>query len=132
MRLFGTSGIRGNVAKFFTNQLCFDLGRTFIQFLDKHQQTGPIAVGMDPRKSSSRIKGALFQGLALSGRELFDEGVLPVPAMNWLLKKASLAGTVMVTGSHVKAELNGMKFFAFNEEILKSHEEEIRQGNKQD
>lgn len=127
MRLFGTSGIRGDAEKLFTNQFCFDLGRTFIQFLDTHQQTGPIAVGMDPRESSPRIKEAVLQGLALSGRALFDEGMVPVPAMNWVLKKANLAGTIAVTGSHVQKELNGLKFFAFDEEILKKHEVEITQ-----
>lgn len=123
--LFGTSGIRGPAEKLFTNQFCFDIGRTFAEFLDNHQQSGSIAVGMDPRKSSPRIKEALVQGLAISGRELFDEGIVPIPAMNWILKTSSLGGSAMVTGSHVKEELNGLKFFAFKEEILKEHEAEI-------
>lgn len=123
--LFGTSGIRGDAEKLFTNQFCFDIGRAFAIFLDHHDQPGPIAVGMDPRKSSPKIKKALLLGLAVSGRELFDEGMVPVPAMNWILKVSPLAGSVMVTGSHVKKELNGLKFFAFKEEILKEHEEEI-------
>lgn len=126
MRLFGTSGIRGPADSLFTNQFCFDLGRTFAKFLDNHQQPGPVAVGMDPRESSPRIKEALLQGLAFSGRKLFDEGMVPVPAMNWILRVSPvLAGSVMVTGSHIKEELNGLKFFAFKEEILKEHESEI-------
>lgn len=122
--LFGTSGIRGPDA-FFTNQFCFDIGRTFAKFLDSYKQGGPIAVGMDPRKSSPKIKQALFQGLAYERRQLFDEGIAPIPAMNLILKASSCAGSVMVTGSHVKEGLNGLKFFAFKEEILKDHEEEI-------
>lgn len=130
-RLFGTSGIRGDAEKLFTNQFCFDIGRVFAKFLDSHKQVGPIAVGMDPRESSQRIKEALFQGLAFSGRELFDEGMVAVPAMNWILKVSPLAGSVMVTGSHLKKELNGLKFFAFGEEILKNHEAEISQIYRQ-
>lgn len=125
MRLFGTSGIRGEAKTLFTPQFCFDTGRTFVKFLDNHKQTGPLAVGMDPRESSPRIKEALFQGLAYSGRKLFDEGMVPIPAMNWILKKLPLGGSVMVTGSHVKEDFNGLKFFAFKEEILKEHEKEI-------
>jgi len=127
MRLFGTSGIRGKADEFFTNQFCFDIGRTFVQFLDNHKQSGAIAVGMDPRKSSPRIKEALLQGIALSGRKLFDEGIVPVPAMNLIIKASSLAGSVMVTGSHIEKGSNGLKFFAFKEEILKNHEKEITQ-----
>lgn len=124
-RLFGTSGIRGEAKTLFTPQFCFDIGRTFVKFLDNYKQTGPLAVGMDPRESSPRIKEAVFQGLAYSGRKLFDEGMVPIPAMNWILKKLPLAGSVMVTGSHVKEDFNGLKFFAFKEEILKEHEKEI-------
>lgn len=123
--LFGTSGIRGPAETFFTNQFCFDLGRAFDKFLNHHQQNGGIAIGMDPRQSSPRIKSALFQGLALSDRPLFDQGIVPIPAMNWILKIKPLAGSIMVTGSHVQPELNGLKFFAFKSEISKEHEAKI-------
>lgn len=123
--LFGTSGIRGPAETFFTNQFCFDIGRTFAQFLDNHQQKGPIAMGMDPRDSSPRILEAIETGLVFSGREVVDQGATPVPALNWVLKIAPYAGSIMVSGSHISANLNGLKFFAFKEEILKNHEQEI-------
>lgn len=123
--LFGTSGIRGDGEKFFTNQLCFDLGRTFALFLSSHKENGAIALGMDPRLSSPKIKHWFAQGLFFEKREVFDEGVVPIPAMNWLLKKTSLGGTVMITGSHIQKDLNGIKFFAFKKEILKQDEGRI-------
>lgn len=123
--LFGTSGIRGDAQKLFTNQFSFDLGRAFAQFLDLHQQLGPIALGMDPRQSSPRIATALQSGLGLTGRKILDQGGCPIPAVNYILRIAHLAGSVEVTGSHVAPDLNGMKFFAFEEEILKEHEAEI-------
>ncbi len=123
--LFGTSGIRGEGEKLFTNQFCFDIGRAFAQFLDKYSQRGPVAVGMDPRGSSPRILEALEVGLNEVGRQVVDQGSVPVPAMNWVLKIAPYAGSVMVTGSHIAADLNGLKFFAFKEEISKKHEKEI-------
>lgn len=82
-------------------------------------------VGMDPRKSSSRILIAIENGLNFAGREVLDEGILPVPALNWILKKKPHAGSIMITGSHIAGNLNGLKFFAFKDEILKIHEQEI-------
>jgi phosphomannomutase/phosphoglucomutase len=124
--LFGTSGIRGSAEDLFTNQFSFDLGRTFSIFLKNHQETGWVAIGMDPRDSSPRIKSYVIKGLIYEGREIYDEGVAPVPAMNWILKvEPAFSGSIMISGSHIKAELNGAKFFAFGEEILKEHEEEI-------
>ncbi len=125
--LFGTSGIRGEAEKLFTNQFCFDIGRTFAQFLDNHKQLGPITVGMDPRGSSPRILEAIEAGLLFSERDVVDQGATPVPAMNWVLKVAPYAGSIMITGSHIAADLNGLKFFAFKEEILKNHEKEINE-----
>lgn len=125
--LFGTSGIRGDAQKFFNNQFCFDLGITFSLFLDKYHQEGPVAVGMDPRNSSPRILNAIEQGLAFVGRVILDQGAAPVPAINYILKTSSAVGSIMVSGSHIAPRFNGVKFFAFKEEILKDNEKEISQ-----
>ena len=125
--LFGTSGIRGDEKKLFTNQFCFDIGIAFAKFLDKHQQVGPIAIGMDPRGSSPRILGAVEQGLASAGRIILDQGASPVPAINYYLIASNIAGSIMVTGSHITPGLNGVKFFAFKEEVSKKYEKEITQ-----
>ncbi|MBU3956738.1 hypothetical protein KKI19_00450, partial [Patescibacteria group bacterium] len=125
MNLFGTSGIRGDAEELFTNQFCFDIGRTFVKFLDNHKQSGSITVGMDPRGSSPRILEAIEAGLLFAEREVVDQGATPVPALNWVLKVTPYAGSIMVSGSHISANLNGLKFFAFKEEILKNHEKEI-------
>lgn len=124
-KLFGTSGIRGHAKKLFTNQFCFDIGHTFAKFLDQHRQEGPIAIGMDPRGSSPRILNTLQQGLVNAGRSILDQGASPSPAMSYILKISPAVGSIMVTGSHIAPELNGIKFFAFKEEILKKHEAEI-------
>ena len=126
--LFGTSGIRGDAEEFLTNQFCFDIGRAYANFLTKHKQYQSVAVGCDPRKSSPRIKNSIISGLVHEGVEVFDEGVVPIPAMNHILQvSSSYSGSIMITGSHIKPHLNGMKFFAFGEEILKDHEKEIEQ-----
>lgn len=126
--LFGTTGIRGPADTLFTNQFSFDIGRTFSRFLDRHHLSGGIAVGMDPRDSSPRIKKALELGLLREGRKIFDEGITSIPSMNYILKvDDSLAGSIMVTGSHIEASLNGLKFFTLKEEISKEHEKEIEE-----
>ncbi len=121
--LFGTSGIRGHAEKLFTPQFCFDIGSTFVDFLAAKDVLGPIAVGMDPRTSSPRIKEQLFRGLSTSNFELFDEGGTPIPSMNWLIINTEITGAIMVTGSHIASELNGVKFYAHDEEI--SYEDQL-------
>jgi len=124
--LFGTSGIRGSAKDLFTDQFSFDMGRVFSIFLRNHGENGWISIGNDPRESSPRIKTAVISGMIYEGREVYDEGVVSIPAINYILKiDSKFAGSLMVSGSHVKPELNGLKFFAFGEEILKDGEEEI-------
>jgi phosphomannomutase/phosphoglucomutase len=124
--LFGTSGIRGSAKDFLTNQFCFDIGRAFGIFLKNHKQKVKIAVGMDPRKSSSRIKKAFSLGLLKEGCKASDQGIAPAPAMNYILiADPTFIGSCMITGSHIRSDFNGLKFFAFKEEILKKQEKEI-------
>lgn len=124
--LFGTSGIRGDAEEFFTNQFCFDIGRSFAKYLEANKLTGSISVGMDPRGSSPRIKEQVIKGLNYEGFLVNDEGATSVPSMCYVLHTdPGIAGSIMVTGSHIKAHLNGVKFFAKKEEILKQDEVEI-------
>ncbi len=124
--LFGTSGIRGSATDLFTDQFSFDIGRAFAVFLRKKGLTGSIAIGNDPRESGPRIKNALISGIIFEGYSVTNEGVVPIPAMCYLLHvDSTVAGSIMVTGSHIKAELNGVKFFTFKEEISKVQEKEI-------
>lgn len=124
--LFGTSGIRGDAQKLFNNQFCFDIGRSFSKFLENYGIKGKMAIGMDPRESSQRIKYAIIAGLLYEGRKVFDEGIAPSPAMNYILiADPNIAGSIMITGSHIRSDFNGTKFFAFKKEISKENEKEI-------
>lgn len=123
--LFGTSGIRGPADTLFTEQFCFDIGRTFVRFLEKYYEIGPVAIGIDPRDSSPRIKKHLFKGLATANIELFDEGIAPVPSMNWLIKNTEIVAGIIVTGSHIAPELNGVKFYAHDEEVSAEDQKNI-------
>lgn len=130
-RLFGTSGIRGDAQKLFTNQFCFDIGRSFIKFLDqKGIKNKMLVLGMDPRPSSTRIKKAVMAGIG-SDWQILDEAIIPTPALNYFIKQKNCAG-MMVTGSHIDIGLNGLKFFVNQEEIHKDDEEIIEQFYSQE
>lgn len=123
--LFGTSGIRGPADTLFTRKFCFDIARTFVEFLKEKNLLGAIAVGMDARSSGPRIKSDLLAALSAPGQELYDEGVTPIPSMNWLLKVTPVRAAIMITGSHIAPELNGLKFYAHEEEISAEDQQEI-------
>lgn len=127
MSLFSTTGIRGPADTFFTDDFCLKIGYAFGMFLKKKgKQQGYVAVAMDPRESSPRIKAKMSSGLALAGFEILDQGVIPTPALTYYAKQsAHIAGAVMVTGSHVVANLNGLKFTFEGEEITKAMEVEL-------
>ena len=123
--LFGTSGIRGKVIEMFTNQFCFDMGRTFAKFLDDNNQPGLVAIGIDSRQSSPRISNYVIAGLKSLARQVTFHGAIPVPACHNTILSTPAIGSIMVTGSHTDIDANGLKFFAFKEEISKKQELEI-------
>ena len=125
-KLFGTNGIRGPASTLFTKQFCLEVGSVFGTWLKSRGKTGYVAVAMDPRESSPVILDYVCRGLARQGFEILDEGVIPTPALTYFVKKSShAAGGIMVTGSHIKADLNGVKLLVDGEEVNKDQEKEI-------
>ena len=124
--LFGTSGIRGAADTLFTKEFCLKLGVVFGQWLKDKGKSGYVAIAMDPRESSPKIKESIISGLAIQGFEILDEGVIPTPALTYFVHQSvHVGGGVMVTGSHITANLNGVKLFVDGEEVTKEHELEI-------
>lgn len=125
-KLFGTSGIRGSAENLFTNDFCVRAGFVFGEWLNRKGKSGFVAVAMDPRESSPRIKSYVIRGLAAAGWEILDEGVIPTPALTYFVKNSPhVAGGMMITGSHITADLNGLKLLFDGEEVTKEHEKEI-------
>jgi len=122
-KLFGTSGIRGPADELFTNEFCRKLGAVFGSWLHSKNKTGFVAIANDPRESSPRIKEQIIRGL---GWPVLDEGVIPTHALTYFVKnQPTVAGGIMVTGSHIAAQLNGVKLLFESEEVTKDHEKEI-------
>lgn len=126
MKLFGTSGIRGPAEDLFTNQFCLKLGYVFGEWLRSQKKVGFVAVALDPRESSPRIKERITLGLAGAGWPVLDQGVIPTPALTYFVKNTpAVSGGIMITGSHITASLNGVKLFVDGEEVTRDHESQI-------
>lgn len=128
MKLFGTNGIRGDAEKFFTNDFCFKIAATFAFYLQQHVHlSGPIAVGYDPRYSSYRILKWLIYGLRSQRATVYDEGITPSPCLTYFTKVSECAGGAMITGSHIREDMNGLKLYIRGEEVTKKQESEIEE-----
>ncbi len=121
---FGTSGARG-LAVQLTDRVAYAYTRGFLQFLEAAGELRvrgtPVAVAGDFRPSTDRIMAAALQAAADLGYQPVHCGKIPSPA----LAAWGLAGgfpTVMVTGSHIPADRNGIKFNKCSGEVLKSDE----------
>ena len=113
---FGTSGLRGLVVD-LTPALIADYTRAFLAITET--VPGPLYIGCDLRDSSQAL-GAVVAGAARdAGVDVVDCGALPTPA---LALAAQGARAIMVTGSHIPADRNGLKFYTQAGEITKSEE----------
>lgn len=120
-RLFGTDGVRGLANADITVELSLQLAQAAAVVLGKgriadgRRASGrrPLAVvARDPRISGEFIVAAVSAGLASSGVDVLDAGVIPTPALAFLVGDIRADFGVMVSASHNPAPDNGIKFFA--------------------
>ncbi|MDD1692805.1 MAG: phosphoglucosamine mutase [Methanoregula sp.] len=102
-RLFGTNGVRGVVGKDLTPDLVLTIGEAL-----GTMRTGRIAVGRDTRTSGETLVKAVKAGLLSKGCDVVDCGILPTPALQFLVKD-QFDGGAMITASHNPPEYNGVK-----------------------
>ena len=121
-RLFGTDGVRGLANRDITADLALRLAQAASQVLTRGRHAEevraegrkPIAVvARDPRISGEFLAAAVSAGLASSGIDVLDAGVLPTPAAAFLVSDIRADFGVMISASHNKAPDNGIKFFSF-------------------
>ena len=117
---FGTSGLRGLVTE-LTDPLCASYAEAFLSLAETD---GTVLIGRDLRASSPRIAGAVAAGAARLGLVAVDCGVLPTPALA-LAAAAKGTAAVMITGSHIPDDRNGLKFYKARGEITKADETAI-------
>jgi phosphomannomutase len=114
---FGTSGLRG-LAIELTPQL---VGRYVAAFAGACDLGAGLFVGRDLRASSPDISASVITAARALGIGVTDCGVLPTPALAMAAMTAG-AAAIMVTGSHIPADRNGLKFYLPTGEITKSDE----------
>ena len=121
-RLFGTDGVRGLAnGEIITADLALGLAQAAALVLTRGRHADQLraegkrpraVLGRDPRVSGEFIAAAVAAGLASSGIDVLDAGVIPTPAAAFLVSDVEADFGVMVSASHNPAADNGIKFFA--------------------
>jgi len=128
---FGTSGLRDTVEN-MTDMECHVNTRGFIAYLADaggFKKGDSVAIGGDRRPSTYRIKRAVAAAINDMGGMVDDQGQVPSPALAYYAMQSNMA-SIMVTGSHIPADRNGIKFMKRTGEILKSDEADILENVK--
>lgn len=120
---FGTSGARGLV-KQFTFESCAAFTHAFINCIKNKFNFDRIAIAIDNRPSSEFIATACINAIKQQGIEPIYCGVIPTPALAYFAMKNNIP-CVMVTGSHIPFDRNGLKFYRPDGEITKIDETNI-------
>lgn len=125
-KLFGTDGVRGLANEKITVELATQLAQAAAVVLGHDTASGArpkAVVARDPRISSEFIIAAVSAGLASSGVDVYDAGVLPTPAAAYLVEDINADFGVMISASHNPAPDNGIKFLARGGEKLTDAQE---------
>lgn len=120
--LFGTSGARGMVAD-MSDEVCYAYAAAFLQSVAS--TADEVVLGHDLRPSSPRIAAACAAAIQQSGRQLVFAGALPTPALAFYAAQLG-APAIVVTGSHIPFDRNGIKFYRAEGEISKADEQAIQ------
>lgn len=112
-RLFGTDGARGVANSELTCELAMNIGRAAAMVLTDGANKHPkILIGKDTRLSSDMLESALIAGLCSVGANVVTLGVVPTPAVAYLVGKYKADAGIMISASHNPYEFNGIKVFS--------------------
>jgi phosphoglucosamine mutase len=108
VNLFGTDGVRGIANTELTGERAFHLGEAAARRL---AGGGSIVVGRDTRRSGDLLEHALIAGICAAGGDVLSVGVMPTPAVAFLVRDLGAGAGAVISASHNPAEYNGIKFF---------------------
>jgi phosphoglucosamine mutase len=115
MALFGTDGIRGLAnGETLTAEIAVDVAVAAAHILvESSKNSRPVAiVGQDSRASGEFLESAVAAGLASAGVDVLRVGVLPTPAIAYLVAQTGADLGVMISASHNPMPDNGIKLFS--------------------
>ena len=118
---FGTSGVRGLVRD-LAPEICQAFTHAFLSV--SGMKAGPVLIGHDLRPSSPEIARACCQEVLRHGFEPVNGGVVSTPALAFAAQSRR-APAIMVTGSHIPFDRNGIKFYLPHGEISKEDEQRM-------
>ena len=109
---FGTDGVRGVANRELTCELAMKIGKAAALVLTRNCSYIPkILIGKDTRISSDMLESALLAGICSVGANGVSLGVVPTPAVSYLVKKYNADAGIMISASHNSFEFNGIKLF---------------------
>lgn len=112
-RLFGTDGVRGIANESLTPDLALQIGRAAAMVLIKESKSEKptVLIGKDTRASGDMLESALTAGFTSVGCNVLSVGVVPTPAVAYLVCQYGCEAGVMISASHNPCEYNGIKIF---------------------
>ena len=113
-RIFGTDGVRGIANEKLDVELALAISRAAGMIIKTHdlEERPKILVGRDTRLSGEMLQCAVAAGLSSVGCDVELLGVVPTPAVAYLVKRLGADGGVMITASHNPFMYNGIKYFS--------------------
>ena len=114
-KLFGTDGVRGIANVELTAEIALKIGKAVADILvEGKSEKAKILIGKDTRISCDMLEGALIAGICSMGVDVVCLGVIPTPAVAYLVKKYNADAGIMISASHNSFEFNGIKIFSKN------------------
>jgi phosphoglucosamine mutase len=111
-KYFGTDGVRGGANKELTAELAYKIGLSASDIMAKNTGGKPkILIGKDTRLSGDMFEAAISAGICAGGCDVVLCGVVPTPAVAFLVKSCGFEAGVMISASHNQAYDNGIKIF---------------------
>ena len=124
-RIFGTDGVRGIANEKLDVELALAISRAAGMIIKNETEGKPkVIVGRDTRLSGTMLEAAVAAGLSSVGCDVELLGIVPTPAVAYLVTKLGVAGGVMITASHNPFEYNGIKYFGSTGFKLTDEQEE--------
>ena len=110
--LFGTDGVRGQANRWLTPELILSLSRAIAATMVP--DAGRVIIGRDTRTSGPMIEAVLSAGLTSAGLNVCLAGIIPTPAISFLIKDERADLGIVISASHNPPEDNGIKLFDRN------------------
>lgn len=121
---FGTSGVRALVSE-LDSKTCYAFTTAFLKSIGS---TSKIVIGHDLRPSSPAITAHVYQACNDNNVEVIYVGAAPTPAIAYIASQLGLPA-IVITGSHIPFDRNGIKFYTAIGEITKAEENLILQSD---